>query len=206
MINYPKNSKLKLSRYPLDPNGKFLAWDAADQYILNHVNHKLEKYQNILIIEDEFGAIGLGLKAEHIYFVNDSILSRKGIIHNFNQNQVSTSNLTFLSPYEVFPQDIDLIILKIPKVNRYLEFLFHKLNNLYSDNTSFIAGSMVKYLNTSIYELFKSYFSDFIYSLSWKKTKTITGKLIGFSSDLDFRTILTEFDITLINYPNLFSS
>ena len=206
MLEEMQNSNLKLSRYPIYPNDKFLAWDAADKYILNHLLLSQKKHQNILIIEDNFGAITLGLKAEHIFCVNDSILSRKGIIYNFQKNNIEMSNISFLTPYEDFPEDIDLIILKIPKVNRYLEFLLHKLNTYYSSDTSFIAGSMLKYLNTTIYELFNSYCSEFRYSLTWKKAKIITGKLTGNSIHKEFKIILEEFEITLINFPNLFSA
>lgn len=201
-----KESNLKIDRFPQIPNDKFLAWDAADEYIINHVNANEAHYKHILLIEDEFGAIGINLKADHLYLVNDSILSQKGIIHNFEENNLDISKLSLLSPYQAFPENIDLIILKIPKVNLYLEFLLHKLNNLYKTKIPFIAGAMLKYLNPSIYELFQSYLSDFIYSLTWKKSKIITGRLAGISPIRDFKTTLIEFDLTLINFPNLFSS
>ena len=201
-----KINKLKLSRYPLIPEDQFLAYDAGDQYILNHLTDSETEYQRILVIEDDFGAIGSGLEAEHIIFVNDSILARRGIINNFEQNNLDISNISFISPYEVFPDDIDLIILKIPKVNKYLDFLLNKLNKYYNPDIPFIAGGMVKYLNSTIYKLFQSNLGDFSYSLTWKKAKIITGKLSGVSLDKDFTTILKDLDISLINFPNLFSS
>lgn len=206
MLEYIKKSNLKLERFPLVPNDRFRAWDTADDYIINHLNKRHDKYHKVLIIEDEFGAIGLNIQAQHLYYVNDSILSRKGIINNYALNSANLENVTFLSPFENFPSDIDLVILKIPKVNHYFEFLLNKLNTIYNSDTTFIAGSMIKYLNTAIYKLCQANLTEFMYSLSWKKAKIITGKLTGLSLDIDFRTILHEFDITLINYPNLFSS
>ncbi len=206
MFEYLKDSSLKLERFPIIADDKFLAWDAADEYLINQVNNHHPKLSKVLIIEDEFGAIGLGLKAEKVYFVNDSILSIKGIVNNFIQNQVDQSNISFISPYEVFPQDIDLIILKIPKGNRYLEFILSKINYYYAKNTPLIAGSMIKYLNPSIYDLCQNYLSDFQYSLSWKKAKIITGFLKSTSEVKNFNTYLNEFGLTLVNYPNLFSS
>lgn len=199
-----KDSDLKLKRYPLIPEDKFIAWDSADEYIISRIKSN-EVYQNILIIEDEFGAIGLSLKAKNIYYVNDSLLSQRGILANYLLNERNTEDITLLSPYEKFPPNIDLIIVKVPKVNRYLEFILAKLNNTYPESTPIIAGCMVKYLNTSIYELFQNYLAEFQYSLSWKKAKTITGHLTGMPKQTDFKCKLKEFDITLLNFPNLFS-
>ncbi len=206
MFEYVKDSNLKLERFPLITDDKFLAWDAADEYIINQFNDNYHNQTNVIIIEDEFGAIGLSIQAEHIYYVNDSILSRKGILNNYQKNNIDTKNISFLSPYENFPEDIDLIILKIPKINHYFEFLLNKLNGIYGPNLPVIAGSMVKYLNPKIYELCKLYFSEFMYSLTWKKAKVISSKLTGISIDTDFSSIIKDFELTLINFPNLFSS
>ena len=206
MPNSNQLHNFTLRRFPLQEADSFLAWNASDEYIIKEINSRNVNYKSVLLIEDEFGAIGTSLKADKIYFVNDSILSQKGIKANFELNHKKLDNLNFLSPYASFPTDIDLIILKLPKINRYTEFLLAKLNFYYDENIDFIAGSMVKYLNNTIYELFKSYLSDFTYSLSWKKAKIITGKLATKQESKEFNTIINEFELTLINYPNLFSS
>lgn len=206
MKEYIKHSNLKLERYPQIPNDTFLAWDASDQYIINQLNESPHKYRSILIIEDDFGALGLSIKADKIYYVNDSILSQKGISHNYNINNLDSTHISFLSPYEEFPDNIDLIIIKIPKVNKYLDFLLNKLNFTYCENTPIIAGSMLKYLNSSIYELCRVNFNQFQYSLSWKKAKVIRGTLTGKSTSNNYISKIKAFDITLTNFPNLFSS
>ncbi|MBI9031284.1 methyltransferase [bacterium] len=206
MLEIAKHSDLKLTRYPIYPNDKFLAWNAADEYLVNYLNQEYHDLKNILIIEDEFGAIGIHLKADNIYFVNDSILSQKGIISNFNQNKINTSNLSFLSPYDPFPKDIDLIIIKIPKSNSYFEFLISKLNSHYPPDLPLLAATMVKYLNSTLYETCHSLLNNMQYSLTWKKAKIITGKLKGQKNNQDFITKVKHANLTLINYINLFSS
>src|SRR5690554_6476814 len=199
-------NNLTLKRYPVLKADTFLAWNASDEYIIKEINSRKTKYKRVLLIEDEFGAIGISLSADQIFFVNDSILSQKGIEANFQLNQKELNNISFLSPYDSFPPDIDLVVIKLPKVNNYCEFLLAKINLSYDSNLDFIAGSMVKYLNSSIYKLCQSYLSEFTYSLSWKKAKIITGKLAATQEKKEFNTTLNEFDLTLINYPNLFSA
>lgn len=206
MFEYSKSSKLKLQRYPLIKHDNFQAWDSADEYVINYVKDSFDNLNKVLIIEDDFGAIGLAIKANNIFFVNDSVLSRKGILENFRNNQSDISRIDFISPYCDFPKEIDLIIIKIPKVNRYLEFLLNKLNCFYSKDIQLIATSKVKYLNSSIYKFCQTYLTDFQYSLSWKKSKIITGKLSGFYANKNFINNLNDYQLKLVNYPNLFSS
>lgn len=206
MPNPKQLNNLTLKRYPGLEAETFLAWNASDEYIIKEIKSRKTKYKRLLLIEDEFGAIGISLSADQIFFVNDSILSQKGIEANFQLNQKELNNISFLSPYDSFPPDIDLVVMKLPKVNNYCEFLLAKLNLSYGSNLDFIAGSMVKYLNSSIYELFQSYLFEFTYSLSWKKAKIITGKLAATEEKKEFNTTLNEFNLTLINYPNLFSA
>lgn len=206
MTNSNQLHNFTLRRFPLQEADSFLAWNASDEYIIKEINSRNASYKSVLIIEDEFGAIGISLKADKIYFVNDSILSQKGIKANFILNHKKLNNISFLSPYDSLPADIDLIVMKLPKINRYTEFLLAKLNFYYDENIDFIAGSMVKYLNSTIYDLFQTYLTSFNYSLSWKKAKIITGKLAGKQEIQEFNTSINEFELTLINYPNLFSA
>ncbi len=206
MLEIAKHSDLKLTRYPIYPNDKFLAWNAADEYLVNYLNQEYHDLKNILIIEDEFGAIGIHLKADNIYFVNDSILSQRAIITNFNQNKFDTNHLSFLSPYDPYPLNIDLIIIKIPKSNSYFEFLISKLNSHYPPDLPLLAATMVKYLNSTLYETCHSLLNNMQYSLTWKKAKIITGKLSGQKNNQDFITKVKHDNLTLINYVNLFSS
>ena len=206
MPNSNQLNNFTLRRFPLQEADSFLAWNASDEYIIKEINSHNVSYKSVLLIEDEFGAIGISLKADNIYFVNDSILSQKGIKANFVLNHQELTNIRFLSPYDSFPADIDLIIMKLPKINRYTEFLLAKLNFYYDENIDFIAGNMVKYLNNTIYELFQTYLTPFNYSLSWKKAKIITGKLSNKKEIHELNTTINEFELTLINYPNLFSA
>ncbi len=206
MFEFSQDANLKLQRYPYIKNDKFQAWDSADEYIVNHIGENYHDLNKVLIIEDDFGAIGLSISAKEIYFVNDSILSTKGINNNLRINQRDTANFHFISPFASFPKDIDLIIIKLPKINKYLEFLLNKLNKVYSSNTPLIAGAKVKYLNPTIYDYCQAYFSTFTYSLSWKKSKIIMAKLSGIHDNKTFLNILADYNLTLCNYPNLFSS
>lgn len=206
MFEFTKDSSLTLKRYPHFCEDSFLAWDAVDEYIINVINQDNVKYENILIIEDDFGALGSYVNAKKLYFVNDSILSHKGIKENFSCNNINDKEINFLTPYDNFPEDIDLILIKIPKTNKYFEFLLNKLTRIYQKEIPYIAASKVKYLNTTIYNNILKYSSSFQYSLSWKKAKVIKGNLTKNYLEKDFLSNYEDYGLTFSNYPNLFSS
>jgi len=51
--------KLTLNRYPIRPNEQLRAWDAADDYTLQHLQEQQlpDKSSNALILNDSFGAL-----------------------------------------------------------------------------------------------------------------------------------------------------
>ncbi len=199
-----KQKLFKIDRFPFRENDPFQGWNSADELILNHLNDNGHP-EKILVIEDEFGTLAVSLEAKEISLVNDSFISVQGIKRNLNQNIVEDKEIRLLSPFDDFPEDIDLIILKIPKANNYLEFLLKKLNNTYKKPIPIIAGGMIKYLNSSVYKLFEQLNSDMKSSLGWKKARLIFSETKPTSELLDFTKKYSEYEINIVNYPNLFS-
>ena len=119
------DKQLKLSRFPLaQVNRSLQAWDASDEYLLNHVkNEKLiSATARVLIFNDAFGALATHFcsvssdtsdnpfnNKTDVYCINDSYVSSQGIAHNISQNQLDGSNITQLNSLDVLPSDIDVI-------------------------------------------------------------------------------------------------
>ncbi len=194
---------LSLQRYPYNPKDLFHAWNTADEYIADYIRNNNINSKRVLIIEDEFGALGCSVEADKKYFVNDSILSARGIEINREVNFVE-DDAVYLSPFDEFPRDIDLILIKIPKINNYLEFLLDKLNRLDLD-IPVIAGGMDKYLNQSIYKIFNNYCNKVTLSRGWKKSRLIFGEIGTNVYKKEFYPEYEACGMTLRNYPNTFS-
>lgn len=166
---------LTLERYPRIKNDQFQAWNAADEYILKHLKDINTDYRNVLIIEDEFGALSLSVQAERKFIVCDSIVNQKGITENAKINNYSFQ-YEFLNPFADFPDPIDLVIIKIPKNNIYLDFLLQKLISSFSHSVPIIAGGMTKHLNKSVFHIFDSNLSNMHTTLARKKARLIIAR------------------------------
>lgn len=198
-----------LKRYPEYDTDTFQAWNATDEYILDFLNNNSQNAKNILIIEDDFGALSLNLNnyqnIKKIYLVNDSVLSQNGIINNFNLNNQNLEKLVFLSPFDSFPQNIDLVLFKIPKSTTYLKYLCEKINYTLKNQCTIIFSAMVKYLNKNIYEYISKNFASFNSSLAKKKAKIFFAKTISKQNFKDFISKYEFNNLSFVNYPNVFS-
>ncbi len=192
-----------LQRYPYNPEDLFQAWNAADEYIVDYIKDNNIESKRVLIIEDEFGALGCGVKAEVKYFVNDSILSLRGIEINREVNFVE-DKAVYLSPFDEFPRDIDLVLMKIPKVNTYFEFILDKLNCL-DLNIPIIAGGMDKHLNQTVYKIFNNYCNKVTLSKGWRKSRLIFGETGSCRYKRKFFQEYNADGMLLRNFPNTFS-
>lgn len=65
---------LTLHRFPKRSNETLQAWDAGDEYLINHVEEMaLPDHQNIVVINDNFGALACWFSEKHhVTFMSDS--------------------------------------------------------------------------------------------------------------------------------------
>lgn len=167
---------LTLDRYPLAQiNRSLQAWDAADEYLMNYIkdNELLIKNPSILVINDTFGALASNLSEEKVFCINDSYLSQQGIIHNYEQNHLDDSNLTLLSSLDDLPQNISLIIYKIPKSKSLLMEQLAKVRLKYDESVVFIAADRAKEIHSSTLKVFERYLGTTKTSLAVKKARLV---------------------------------
>lgn len=170
------DKNLFLDRYPIGQvNRSLQAWDAADEYIINHItdNNLTTSKKNILIFNDAFGALTTNLTEHKLFCVNDSFISQQGIKHNIEQNNLPNENTTFLSSIDKLPQNIDIILYKIPKSNALLIDQLIQINNAYNNETVFIAGDRAKEIHSSTLKLFSKYLGETKTSLAVKKARLV---------------------------------
>jgi 16S rRNA G1207 methylase RsmC len=163
-----------LARFPMQNNTPLRAWDAADEYLLSHLDeHKLlAQSDKILIINDSFGALSLSLQQYSVQNWSDSFMSHQACLNNFQDNaRVNTSRLI---PSTEQPQgQFDVVLIKVPKTLALLEdFLIRLKAHIHSD-TNIIAAAMLKHLPKSALILFEKILGHSRTSLAKKKARLI---------------------------------
>lgn len=170
------DKNLFLDRYPINQvNRSLQAWDSADEYLVNHVKQEqlCGAHTNILIFNDDFGAITVNFLEQSVFCVNDSFISQQGLDNNIEQNHLPSKNLTKLSSLEKLPPGIDLIIYKIPKNKTLMAEQLIAIKNSVNSNTIFIAADKVKSIQTSTLKLFEKYLGSTTTSLAVKKSRLV---------------------------------
>jgi 23S rRNA (guanine1835-N2)-methyltransferase len=177
------DKNLFLDRYPVaQVNRSLQAWDSADEYLVNYVQDEGLISEgadvNIVVINDSFGAITasiLGLYNNvEVFTVNDSFLSSQGILHNIQQNCLSTHNLTQLTSLDSLPDNIDLILYKIPKSKSLLiDQLLQIKQHSCAQTLTFIAGDRAKEIHSSTLKYFEKHLGTTTTSLAVKKSRLV---------------------------------
>jgi len=169
-----------LARFPVQKNTPLRAWDAADEYLLSHLDETklLTPSDRILIINDSFGALSLSLQQYSVQNWSDSFLSHQAYLNNFqdndNHNNDANINRACLIPSTEQPQgQFDVVLIKIPKALALLEdFLIRLKAHIHSD-THIIAAAMLKHLPKSAVILFEKILGESRTSLAKKKARLI---------------------------------
>ena len=222
--------QLSLTRFPLGQvNRSLQAWDAADEYLINHIeNEQLFCEQTrVVIFNDAFGALtthccvsetdlALSHRNVSVSCVNDSYISSQGIMHNIKQNQLSGDNITPLNCLDSLPNNIDVILYKIPKnkalLIAQLILINHHIKQNIHHKTVFIAADRVKDIHSSTLSLFEKYLGKTTTSRAIKKARLVFCQLDQQQKHKSpFPTIwslpckLLNRDFSISNHANVYS-
>ncbi|MGR5237019.1 methyltransferase [Vibrio alfacsensis] len=164
---------LTLHRFPKRSNETLQAWDAGDEYLINHVEElALPDHQNIVVINDSFGALACWFSEKHnVTLMSDSFISHKGTQNNLEQNQCN--NVAFLTTMDDIPENTNIVLMQLPKSNRHLTWLLSQLRKTLPASCPIIAVNKVKEIHTSTLKLFEKYLGETKTSLAWKKHRLV---------------------------------
>lgn len=203
--------EFRLERYPHQKNDRLRAWDAADEYLLNHISKEvnLEKKLKILIINDSFGALASALSKHSLAVWTDSWLAHEGIYQNFSINKISPDNLKIFDSIETPEDSYDLVLIKITKGLALLEDQLARIKPFISNTTKIIAAGMVKSIHTSTLKLFEKYIGSTKTSLAKKKARlifcSIDENIKVVKSPYPKSYVLEETSYVIFNQANVFS-
>ncbi|MGR5064350.1 methyltransferase [Photobacterium sp. DNB22_13_2] len=202
---------LILQRYPARNNDTLQAWDAADEYLINHVKEAditLDPARPILILNDSFGALSCWFANDgKVTTVTDSFISAQGCMANLTENQLPESNI--IDCLTDMPENPQLVLMKLPKNNRLLVWQLQQLCQLLPANCTVIAAAKTRDIHSSTLKLFEKHLGETKTSLAVKKAR-----LIFCQSNPELTQPLPapqqwdvpEHKITLANHANVFSS
>ncbi|MEH0760764.1 methyltransferase [Vibrio sp. 16] len=199
---------LSLHRFPKRNNETLQAWDAGDEYLINHVEElALAHGENVLILNDHFGALSCWFSQRHqVTMMSDSFISHQATLANLEQNQCNP--ITMASTFDPIPKDVDLVLMQLPKSNRHLIWLLTQLRLALPADVPVIAVNKAKEIHTSTLKLFEKYLGTTTTSLAWKKHRLVFANANS-PKALDVEPFTSwqveEHDIRLDNLPNVYS-
>ncbi len=211
LLNVPQGG-FQLQRLPCRKNEKLKAWDAADEYLLNHVYEQvgITEDSQVLILNDKFGALVCGLHAFNPVAITDSWLSQQATRSNIASNNLSGEDVILKNSLDWPKQTFDLVLIKIPKTLALLEDQIIRLQAVITENTIIIAAGMIKAMSANVWKLLEKYLGQTKPSLAKKKarlifveTNTSLQKSIKSPYPVYYQLEHTEYKIC--NHANVFS-
>ena len=179
------DKNLFLMRFPeAQVNRSLQAWDSADEYLINYVTEEnlINNNTHLAIFNDAFGALTTNfchnsnqqtIQPTQVSCINDSFISMEGIRYNIEQNHLDDNNITQLNSLDILPENIDIILYKIPKTNALLIEQLIKIKAAANENTRFIAADRAKDIHSKTLKLFEKYLGTTKTSLAVKKARLV---------------------------------
>lgn len=144
-LEFPAGA-LVLARPGVEDNA-LRAWDAADELLLDQAQRRLRLDRGrLLVVDDQFGALTLGLADYAPCSVADSAVLAGALNANAELNpnlQPLSPPLSWLNPPA---GPFDLVVMRIPRQADYLGWLLRWVNGVLADEGCVLAGGMIKHL------------------------------------------------------------
>ncbi|MFE3518022.1 methyltransferase [Streptomyces sp. NPDC059166] len=167
-----------LARFPDDPRDQLRAWDAADEYLLRHLEgaeegEPVRTAGTVAVVGDRWGALSTVLAAHSPVQITDSYLARRATLANLARNGAAPGSVDMRSVRDVPPGRVDLLLVRVPKSLSLLEDQLHRIAPAVHAGTVVIGTGMVKEIHTSTLDLFERIIGPTRTSLAVKKARLI---------------------------------
>lgn len=176
--------EFELARFPVRKNDRLRAWDAADEYLLQHVADSRPHGDQpaepaVLVVNGGPGALAVGLVAggaTDVRVMSDSYLDHVGTEENLRRNGFDPAAVTLMGPFGLDAPDappVDLVLMKIPKSFALLEDQLCRISPHLSPGAVVVAAAMSKHIHTSTLQLFERILGPTTTSLARKKARLV---------------------------------
>lgn len=202
-------ASLDLLRQPHQPNEPLQAFDAADEYLLNHLHEQgVQADTRVLLLNDSFGALACSLASHcQVTSSSDSHLGFLALTRNLASNGLSADAVNFVPASASAQGPFDWVLIRVPKTLALLEEQLIRLHGQLAPGARVVAGAMVKHLPRAAGDLLEKYLGPVQASLAVKKARllqvSVADKGVA-SSPYPTRYRLDTPALELVNHANLF--
>jgi len=169
--------ELNLQRFPVRRKEMLQAWDSADQLALELCSEE-PVAKRVLVLNDSFGAVSCGLAQmwpdAQITLWSDSYLAAQALGYNLDLNQLPS--VEFIDAVATPLGPFDLVVMRLPKSNSLLRDQVARLLPLLQDGAKVVIPTMIKHLDTSLYELLTRLLGPLTASRAKKKARLLFAK------------------------------
>ncbi len=202
-------AQLDLIRHPEQQGEPLQAFDAADEYLLNHLHQQdLPADARVLLLNDNFGALAGNLAGRaQVTSSSDSHLGRLALIANLARNRLPAETIRFVPANEVAEGPFDLVLIRVPKTLALLEEQLIRLHGQLAPGAQVIAAAMIKHLPRAAGDLLEQYIGPVQVSLAVKKARLLFATPQAKPAPLSpypTRYRLDKPAIELLNHANVF--
>ncbi|MCY1289100.1 methyltransferase [Metapseudomonas sp. CR1201] len=202
-------AQLDLVRQPEQQDDPLQAFDAADEYLLNHLHEQgISGETRILVLNDSFGALAASL-APHARVTSsgDSHLGHIALQRNLARNGLDGESVRFVPASEVAAGPFDRVLIRVPKTLALLEEQLIRLHGQLAPGATVVAAGMVKHLPHAAGDLLAKYIGPMQPSLAVKKARLLIAtpeQKPAATSPYPTRYQLEQPRLTLVNHANVF--
>jgi len=204
--------KLILHRWPVVKDDPLQAWDAADVYLLEHMEEVLVDTplhsKRVLILNDNHGALATALNSLSPQSWSDSYLSQQSALANVASNDCANP-LSFLPSTETPEGPIDWLLIRVPKTTALLVDQLARIRPLLHKESKVVAAGMVKHLQKSAFGCLENYIGPVTTSLAKKKARLIFAEYDASlrPPDSPYPSVYTDSTLQgpMTNHANVFS-
>lgn len=202
-------AQLRLIRQPEQQSEPLQAFDAADEYLLNHLAElALPANSRVLVLNDSFGALAVSLVGSmHVTSSSDSFLAMQALEKNLVRNGHAYDAVAIIPASEPLVGPFDCVLVRVPKTLALLEEQLIRLQGQLAPGAQVIAAAMIKHLPRAAGDLLERYIGPVQASLAVKKARLLiaTPQALGpFTSPYPSRYQLDKPAIELLNHANVF--
>ncbi|MBV4534396.1 methyltransferase [Pseudomonas urmiensis] len=202
-------AELDLIRQPEQANDPLQAFDAADEYLLEHLaSQALPTDCRVLVLNDSFGALAASLCADmQVVSSGDSHLARVALEKNLARNAKPFDAVPFVPANAPWQGPFDRVLVRVPKTLALLEEQLIRLQGHLAPGAQVIATAMIKHLPRAAGDLMEKYIGPVQASLAQKKARLLTATVAErprVSSPYPTRYRLDAPALELVNHANVF--
>ncbi|MHC8379254.1 methyltransferase [Pseudomonas sp. MDT1-16] len=202
-------ARLDLIRQPDQQNEPLQAFDAADEYLLNHLaDQQPSADTRVLVLNDSFGALAASLVGKvQVTSSGDSFLAFQGLEKNLIRNGQAFDAVPSVPASEAFSGPFDRVLIRIPKTLALLEEQLIRLQGQLAPGAQVIAAAMIKHLPRAAGDLLERYIGPVQASLAVKKARLLIASAEIKAPDVSpypTRYRLDTPEIELLNHANVF--